>query len=110
MALYASVPNWIQDIPDHLKTQEIGGKAVRKELGCYDLSTTGSRPTKCVPKQYTKSHTCYKRSLIILRQEMCIKAVCKEQYLLNFVLDHFKTQEMCADAVFKEPWPLVLII
>ena len=31
MSLYAAVPNWIKEIPDHLKTQEMCNEAVRME-------------------------------------------------------------------------------
>ena len=29
MSLYAAVPRWIKEIPDHLKTQEMCNEAVR---------------------------------------------------------------------------------
>ena len=36
---------------------------------------------------------------MFLMQEMCDDAVCKEAWLLEFVLDWFKTQEICERAV-----------
>ena len=36
---------------------------------------------------------------MFLTQEMCDDVVCKEAWLLEFVLDWFKTQEICERAV-----------
>ena len=39
-------------------------------------------------------------------QEMCSKAVCMDPYSLEFVPDHLKTQEMCDKAVCTGPYNL----
>ena len=66
MSLYASVRNWIQEIPDHIKTQ-ICAKAVH--IKTFSL--------KFAP-DYCKI------------QEMIAEVVCKELYLLEFVSVHLK--------------------
>ena len=39
-------------------------------------------------------------------QEMCNKAVARSSYMLGGVADHFKTQEICEKAVEKDPYML----
>ena len=42
-------------------------------------------------------------------QEMCVKAVEKDVFTLQFISDHLKTQEMCNEAVDIEPLLLVYV-
>ena len=56
MSLYASVPNWVQEIPNHLKTQERCNEAVYMEPYCL---------------LHVPDH--------LKTQEMCCKAVHKKQ-------------------------------
>lgn len=63
MSLYASVPNWMQDVLDHFQTQEMCAKAGHKDPYLLQFVTN-----------------CFKT------EEMCAKAVHKEPYLLHFSL------------------------
>ena len=67
MSLYASVPNLIQEIPDHIETQEMCAKAVH--IKTFSLKFA---------RDYCKI------------QEMIAEVVCKELYLLEFVSVHLK--------------------
>ena len=69
MSLFANVPAWIRENPDHLKTQEMCFEAVRIE----PLSLA------FVPGHFKT-------------QEMCNEVVLREPYSLLFVPDHLKTQ------------------
>ena len=67
MALYETIPRWIIEIPDHLKTQEMCIEAVRMEP--HSLA--------CAPD-------CFKT------QEICNETVFMYPYLLvGYVPDHF---------------------
>ena len=70
MALFVNVPCWIREIPEHLKTQEVGDEAVNMEP--YSLEYVLDR---------------------FKTEEMCKEAVCREPYTLRHVPDHFKMQE-----------------
>ena len=74
--LYASVPNWIKEIPDHPKTMEMCVQAIEEDS--WSLRFTPD---------------CLKT------QDICFKAVFKETSLLEKILDHLQTQETCAEAV-----------
>ena len=69
MSLYASVPNWIQEIPDHLKAQKMCTKSIKEELWLL----------RFVPDRFWS-------------QEMCAEAVHNERYLLQEILDDPKIQ------------------
>ena len=67
MALYETIPRWIIEIPDHLKTQEMCIETVRME----------PRSLACAPD-------CFKT------QEICNETVSMYPYLLvGYVPDHF---------------------
>ena len=80
MRLFANVPVWIREIPEHLKTQEMCDEAVDME------------PCSLAYVPY-----CFKT------EEMCKEAVRREPYTLPYVPDHFKTQEMCNEAMRENP-------
>ena len=87
MSMYATVPNWIKEILDHLKTQHMCNEAVRMES--YSLNF--------VTEQYKS-------------QDMCNEAVGMESWSMKFVPDHLKTKEMCEGAVDAYPWVLEFVL
>ena len=66
---YENVPRWIREIPEHFKTQEMCGGAMRIE----------SCSLEHVPDHFKT-------------QEMCDEAVRREPFILHYVLDHLETQ------------------
>ena len=101
--MYATVPNWIKEIPDHLKTQEMCNEAVCMEP--WSL--------KFVPDQYKAQEMCERRAVHTDEQSYTLKLYTlklytlkpytqkpyttaeEEPYTLKLVSDHLKTQEMC---------------
>ena len=74
----------LQEIPDHLKPQEMSAKEVHKE--------------PCL-LQEIQDHDA----------QMCAKVVHNESYLLGFVPDHLTTQKMCIKRVKEGPENLVVV-
>ena len=97
---YESVPRWLieipeavtmyplllEDVPDHLKTQEMCDDAVSK--GPYNL--------KNVPGH-------------LKTEKMCKKAVEDESETLEYVPNYFKTQKMCDKAMKDDPYSLQFV-
>ena len=81
MSLYESIPCWIMETPDHVKTQEMCNEA----MSINSLSL-----------QYVPDH--------LKTQEMCERAIEENPYILQFVPDCFKTHEMCKKVVEEYPW------
>ena len=80
MFLFANVPEWIKEIPGHLKTQEICDETVLMEP--YSLEFVPGR---------------------LKTQEMCNEAMCREPNTLKFVPGHLKTEEMCNEVMRNNP-------
>ena len=72
MALFTNVPEWIKEVLEHFKTQELCEEAVFMEP--FSLAF--------VPDRFKT-------------EGMCSEAVRREPYTLDCVPDHLKTQEMC---------------
>ena len=88
MTLYKSIPHesiplFIIETTDHLKTQETHNEAVR--IVAYSL-------------MYVPDH--------LKTQAMCNEAVHSKAFSLEFVLNYFKTKEMCKGAVDRGPQSL----
>ena len=80
---YESVPPWLREIPEHLKTEEMCNEAVAQFP--YALYY--------VP-DYLKT------------KEMCDDAVDNNPAVLFLVPDRFKTKGMCIEALEVDPWSL----
>ena len=77
MSSSGSVSNWVQEIPNHLKDQEMCNEVILISL---------TWPFYLIPDH-------------LKTQYMCIKAFLELSGDLLNVLDHFKIQEMCDDTV-----------
>ena len=80
---YESVPRWIREIPEHLKTPEM----------CNEAVAQFSYALEYVP-DYLKT------------QEMCDDAVSNNPAVLFLVPDRFKTEDMCIKVFEIDPWSL----
>ena len=78
---YESVPRWLREIPEHLKTSEMCNEAVAQFP--YALGY--------VPNE-------------LKMQEMCDEAVDNNPAVLYLVPDCFKTEGMCIKALGVDPW------
>ena len=83
MGVLGFMAYWINEVPDHFKTQGSSIEAIEK---CAWL-------LKYVPVHFKT-------------QEMCNEAVRNHPYTLEYVPDKLKMQEMCDDAVCKDTWLL----
>ena len=83
MAFYEIMEYWINEVPDHLKTQ---GACIEVVVKCPWL-------LKYIP-DHPKT------------EEICKEAVRREAYTLRHVPDHFKKEGMCNKAVYDCPWVL----
>ena len=83
MGVFEFMAYWINEVPDHLKTQG----------SCIDAVEKCALLLKYVPDHFKT-------------QEMCNEAVRIEPYSLEYVPDHFKTQEICKEAVHNHPYTL----
>ena len=86
MSFYESIPRWIIETPDHLKTQEMCNEAV--DIGSYLLV-------------YVPDH--------FKTQKMCDETMRNKPFSLGFVPDHFKTIDMCKEAVNIGPQSLAYV-
>lgn len=98
-----SASDWIQEILDHFKIQEMCAEAVHIKLYTLKFALITLRPRKCVMKQLKGSYIHWNMCLSSI--EMCERAVEGMSFALGYVPDQFKTQEMCAKAVCKKPYP-----
>ena len=80
MSVFASVPIWIIEIPEHLETLEMCIEAVYMES--YSL-------------EFVPGH--------IKTQEMCNEAVRNNSYTLVYVSNHLKNQKMYSEAMRIRP-------
>ena len=108
MSLSGLVLNWIKEILNQLKTQEMCKKGIR-------ISTAS---LLYVSDKY-KSHEMHNEVMLVSPAsfylisdylKMCIKAVEEDTCGVFYVLDHFKTQDMFDDAVRCEDPYLLLYV
>ena len=100
-----TVPRWIIEIHDHLKTQRMCDEAVRN-IPCTMLLVPDHLKTmeicneimRIMPEALHRIPDCFKT------QEMCKKAAEADPSNLKTVLGHFKSQEMCDKAVRDDPF------
>ena len=71
--LYASVPNWIQEIPNHVKIQEMCVEAVHIKLYSLKFVLTALKSRKCVINQLKGSYMHWNISLRSIRCERFVK-------------------------------------
>ena len=93
---------YLEVVPDHLKTQEMCGEAVRIEAILF----------WCVPDYFNTQHMCNQAvrnnpllSFVpnqYITQEMCSEVVYSMPKAFCGILDHFKTQDMCKKAAEKD--------
>ena len=101
MSLFANVPAWIRENPDHLKTQEMCFEAVRIE----PLSLA------FVPDHFKTQGMCNEvllrepYSLLFvpghLKTQVCNEIIRTMPETLEYVPDHFETQETCDKTTLK---------
>ena len=98
--LLSSVPCWIKEIPNHLKTQEMCDEAVCMEPDslAYVPDHLKTQETYKEIMRIMPDEMHFTLSLIASKQEMFIKAVEVDPWHLYGVPDHFKTQEICDKA------------
>ena len=105
MSLYASVPNWIQEIPDYIKEKCAG--AVHIELYLLKFVPDHSRTQEmCVEVIYKESYLMEFASDYLKNQEKCNEAMRIRLASFFLVSDCFKIQEICTRAVEAESWDL----
>ena len=71
MPLFANVPRWKREVPEHFKTKEMCNETVRMEP--YSLEFVPDR---------------------LKTEEMFKEVVRRDSYSLMYVSDHLKTQDM----------------
>ena len=97
---YESVPRWIREIPEHLKTQVM----------CNGAVAQSSYALRYVPDELKTQEMCneairenpaafFLNPDDLKTEEMYIKALEVDPWQLYNVPDHFKTQEMCNKVV-----------
>ena len=81
-----NVPEWIKEVQEHFKTEEMCNEPVFKEL----------RSLAFVPDK-------------LKTKEMCNGTVRREPYTLECAPDHLKTPETCNEALRREPRSLEFV-
>ena len=83
---YESVPCWIREVPEHLKTQEM----------CNEVVAQSSYALRYVPDE-------------LKTQQMCNEAIRENPAVFFLVPEHLRTQEMWIKALEVDPWQLYYI-
>ena len=104
--LYAPILCWIREIPDHLKTQMMCGKAVRIESSSLafvpdHLKTEGMCNEAVRRKPYTT--TLYYVPDHLKMQKICNEVMRNNSIAFFFIPDRFKTKQMCIKALEVKP-------
>ena len=95
--------NWINEVPDHLKTQESCIEAVEKCAWLLKYVPDHFKTQEmCNAAVHNHSYTLQYVPDKLKTQEMCERAVEKSSGCLKYVPDHFKTEKTCIKAVKKE--------
>ena len=100
MSLFANVPCWLREIPEHLKTQAVCDEAVRRvPYSLLYIPNHFKTQEICEEAMHVRPATFFLTPDRFKTQEMYIRAVKVEPRDVYDAPNHFKTQEMCDKAV-----------
>lgn len=105
ISFYASVPNWICEIPNHLEIQ--CDEPVITEPYSLEFAPNRFKTQEIRNKVvFTKPNLLQYVSDRFLNQGMCDGATGEHPYSLELAPDCFKTKEMYDKRVMEVPWQL----